>query len=201
VGLVPPLDLQLESPADPDTPPESAVSPFPVMGPKGYTNVRIMGAINYGEFNHGARAYFDGHTGNVCASGCAYNAAPTPKLSKEKYRQLLEQFAREPMDASSFALESLLYFNRQTRVLMASEGTSPLDPAREAFLRSELQKTHAYIEIKMVDEYGVVRTSLPPTWVPLDRRHLFDMDETDLQDLETSGTVKRVGLDYLWTRL
>jgi hypothetical protein len=37
--------------------------------------------------------------------------------------------------------------------------------------------------------------------VPLDRRHVFKMDTKDLPPLITSGTVKRVGLHHLWTRL
>jgi len=52
-----------------------------------------------------------------------------------------------------------------------------------------------------LDEAGEVRSWLPATRVPLDRRHEFDMEVHDVQRLITSGTVKRVGLDHLWTRL
>jgi hypothetical protein len=201
-GLVPPLDLHLDS-TDPDQLPDVSVSPVPIIGPNGqYTTIRMTGAINYGEFAHGKRAFFDGHRGKVCASGCAYDQSPVKKLTTKEYRELLQQYALQPMDESSLALERLLHYGRQTRLMIASEGTAPLDPARDQFLRNELRKTHVYVEIKLEDEYGKIRGSLPPTIVPLDRRHAFDVEMFDVQPIEEStGTVKRVGLDYLWTRL
>jgi hypothetical protein len=46
-----------------------------------------------------------------------------------------------------------------------------------------------------------VRSWLDPTEVPFDRRHVFEMEASGVQPLVTSGTVKRVGLYHLWTRL
>ena len=105
------------------------------------------------------------------------------------------------MDESSFALESLLYFGRQTQALLKEEGDWPLDPLRSDFLREQLRTTHAKIEIRLIDEHGEIRTWLPPTRVPFDRRHEFHMEVKNVQPLITSGTVKRVGLYHLWTRL
>jgi len=153
------------------------------------------------DFSADPVAHFHAHGEEVCASGCAASRHPTEELTRARFQELLEQYATEPMDESSFALESLLYYGRQTEALLQAEGDYPLDPLRSEFLREELKKTHAKIEVRVVDEYGEIRTWLPPTRVPLDRRHEFDMQVNNVQPLETSGTVKRVGLYHLWNRL
>jgi len=152
-------------------------------------------------FEHDDRAHFHAHGEKVCASGCATSNHPTEPLSVEHFQQLLARYSVEPMEESSLALESLLYFGRQTRKLLDQYGNAPLDPVRSALLDQELERTFALIEIRVLDEAGEVRSWLPATRVPLDRRHEFDMEVHDVQRLITSGTVKRVGLDHLWTRL
>ncbi|MEO8498964.1 MAG: hypothetical protein ABI614_28200, partial [Planctomycetota bacterium] len=72
---------------------------------------------------------------------------------------------------------------------------------RTAVLKYELARDHAEIEIRVVDALERVRASLPATDVPLDRRHEFELDTYELQPMIASGTVKRVGRDFLWTRL
>jgi len=57
------------------------------------------------------------------------------------------------------------------------------------------------ISLRILDEAGRVRSRINGVRVPLDRRHVFEMENEGLQPLVTSGTVKRVGLDHLWTRL
>ena len=153
------------------------------------------------DFSADPIAHFHAHGEEVCASGCAASRHPTKELTRDYFHELLEQYATEPMDETSFALESLLYFGRQTSELLKEEGDYPLDPLRSEFLQDELLKTHAKIEIRVVDEYGEVRSWLAPTRVPLDRRHEFDMQVNNVQPLQTSGTVKRVGLYHLWNRL
>lgn len=153
------------------------------------------------EFTHDDRAHFHGHGSHYCSSGCTPHNHPTQDLTAAKYRALLERFSGEPLDETSLALESLLYFGRQTRLLAAREGTSPLNADRVDFLRRELSRTHARIAIRLVDEAGAIRAWAPPTRVPLDRRHVFEMEVDGVQPLVTSGTVKRVGLNHLWNRL
>lgn len=152
-------------------------------------------------FVHDDRAIFEPHGHDVCFSGCAVSRHPTGQLTGPAFRQLLTRFARQPADETSPAFETLLYYGRQAKGFLDREGSSPLDPVRAAVLRRELSRTHARIAIRVVDQYGVVRTWLPPTRVPLDRRHVFEMETSDLQPLVTSGTVKRVGLYHLWNRL
>ena len=152
-------------------------------------------------FAHDSGAIFHAHGHDVCPSGCAASRHPTDELTRLRFRQLMAQLALEPMDETSPAFETLLYFGRQAKEFVESEGTLPLDPARATILRRELARTHARVSIRVVDEQGDVRAWLPPTRVPLDRRHEFPMETNKVQPLQTSGTVKRVGLYHLWNRL
>ena len=122
-------------------------------------------------------------------------------MKQNKFQRLLDEFAQQPMSENSPALEKLLYFGRQADRWIARHGTKPLDAKRARFLRRQLSRTHALVSFRIVDEHGVVRVHIPPTRVPLDRRHVFTMQVKDLPPLITSGTVKRVGLHHLWTRL
>ena len=154
-----------------------------------------------GNFSAGERAFFEPHGEQVCASGCAVSRHPTKELTITVYRRLLRQFQHEPISEDSQALETLLFYGRQTSEMIIDNGIGPLGRQRAAVLQDELARTQAKISIRVVDENGVVRSSLPQTSVPLDRRHVFSMDVNKVQPLVTSGTIKRVGLHHLWTRL
>lgn len=153
------------------------------------------------EFKHGERAAFHPHGEQVCASGCAVSHHPTERLTRWRFQQLLADYAIEPLEEPGEAFETLLYFGRQASALLEREGTGALDPSRALLLQRELQRTSAEVSIRLVDESGIVRGSLPPTLVPLDRRHEFELEPHNLQPLIASGTVKRVGRDHVWTRL
>ena len=171
-------------------------------GPHLWDPDSLVGRIaSTADFSADPVAHFHAHGEEVCASGCAASRHPTKELTREYFHELLHQYSTQPMDETSFALESLLYYGRQTVALLKEEGDYPLDPLRSDFLRDELKKTHAKVEVRVVDEHGEIRTWLPPTRVPLDRRHEFDMQVNNVQPLITSGTVKRVGLYHLWNRL
>ncbi len=197
--LVPPIQIEginagrlgIHDPFDDGHSPVAMWDPDSLVG-------RIAATADFSKDNV---AHFHPHGEEVCASGCAASRHPTKQLTREHFHELLAQYATEPMDETSFALESLLYFGRQTQELLKEDGDAPLDPLRSGLLQDELKKTHAKIEIRVVDEFGEIRTWLPPTRVPLDRRHEFDMQVSNVQPLITSGTVKRVGLYHLWNRL
>ena len=152
-------------------------------------------------FDHDDRAIFEPHGEEVCASGCAASRHPTEKLTEQEYNRLIRAFANEPISENSQAYEALLYYGRQTRDMLNRLGSGPLDDLRVAALRKELKRTHVFVQLRVLDEKGEVRSWLPSTRVPLDRRHVFDMEVNRVQPLITSGTVKRVGLYHLWTRL
>ncbi|MEM7316178.1 MAG: hypothetical protein AAF497_23835 [Planctomycetota bacterium] len=153
------------------------------------------------EFNHDSAAHFHAHGNQVCASGCALSRHPTATLTRSEFDELLLEMSKQPLTADNKAYETLLYYGRQTTRLLNQTDSKSLSPDDELQLRHELQRTHAKISIRVVDEHGEIRTWLDATRVPLDRRHEFTMQTNNLQDLVTSGTVKRVGLHHLWTRL
>jgi len=153
------------------------------------------------DFSHDTRASFHAHGEQICASGCAASRHPTERLTKQRLMWLLKRYSEGPLNETNPGLEGLLYFGRQTTAYL-NGGWSRLLPAEHLdFLRQELTTTHARIKMRLVDEHGEIRSHLPPTRVPFDRRHVFDMEVNRLQPLVTSGTVKRVGLYHLWTRL
>lgn len=174
---------------------ESVLVPPAIIGTQAVTPRPLLHAALDG------RALFEPHGEQVCASGCAVSRHPTEELSDASFEDLIQQYANEPMGEESQALETLLFFGPQSLQRLEQHGCGVLDQQRFDFLRQELQRTHARIAIRVVDESGVVRTWLPSTRVPLDRRHVFTMDVQNVQPLVTSGTVKRVGLYHLWTRL
>ena len=153
------------------------------------------------KLTHDQNAIFEPHGEQICASGCAVSRHPTGKLTRQRFEQLLKNCCGQPLDETNWALEELLYYGPQTCQLIKQFGCGELDEKQVTFLREQLQFTHAKISIRVVDQHGVIRTWLDQSHVPFDRRHVFEMETRDLQPLVTSGTVKRVGLNHLWTRL
>ncbi len=166
-----------------------------------YGNVEGYLDLESVDFSKDETALFEPHGHDVCASGCAASRHPTPELSKEEFRRLMLECSRFSFDENNHALESLLFYGRQTKAFLTQLGTSPLNSEQKHFLLKELGRTHALISFRVVDEHGIIRTQMRNTRVPLDRRHVFEMETERLPDLETSGTVKRVGLHHLWTRI
>ena len=77
-----------------------------------------------------------------------------------------------------------------------------LDPLRHMLLEEELSRRTARLEVRFVNDADVERLRLEPTLVPLGvKQHLHPQHTLDLQPPEISGTVRRVGLRHLWTRL
>ena len=158
-------------------------------------------SVLFADYSHDSSAVFEPHGEQLCASGCAISRHPTSRLTKSRFKQLMSEFADGPMESSNQSLEELVFYGPQTRMLIESEGAGELDFERANFLWDQLTFTHARVSIRVKDDEGVVRTWIEPTRVPFDRRHVFEMQTNDVQPLVTSGTVKRVGLNHLWTRL
>ena len=184
-GLVPPIPLPGE---------------LPVYGfsQNGFSQYQKFGNDDFG---HGAEALFEPHGEKLCASGCAASRHPTETLTAEHFKSLLVAYTYEPMDQTNNALEELMYFGPQTKKMIEAHGVGDLDSKRAEFLWEQLKYNKAKVSIRVVDESGVVRSWIEPTEVPFDRRHIFEMQTKNVQDLVTSGTVKRVGLNHCWLRL
>ena len=136
-----------------------------------------------------------------CAAGCAALPAAGPELPTERFRQLLEEYGFQPRSAESPALEELLFHGPRTRALLDAHGSWPLGRAHLELLESELERTHAWLEVRLLDADGVERMRLDPAPFELGvRRHVHADQLARLQPVEVSGTVRRVGLHHLWTR-
>ena len=177
------------------------VRPISVPAENGLTSHGKIKNVRLANFSHDDRAIFEPHGEQVCASGCAVSRHPTGNLTKQRFEQLLEDYPQSPLDETNAALEELLFYGPQTRRMIAKYGCPNLAAGHFGFLQEQLAYTHAKISIRVVDQNGVIRTWLDSSLVPFDRRHVFQMQTENLQPLVTSGTVKRVGLKHLWTRL
>lgn len=201
-----PLDFPLERDESEDEETEetgaslsSWVEPFDLP-----SNVAVIGSNYVGS----TRAVFEPHGEEICASGCSLSRHPTENLSRVEFEQLLTTYANGPLSSDNRALESLLYYGTQTKQLLFDKErsieaklTAALSDRYLNFLDEQLAFTHAEISIRIRDDAREDWSWLEPTIVPLDRRHVFTMTTERLQPLEMSGTVKRVGLQHLWTRL
>lgn len=153
------------------------------------------------DFSSDERAHFHPHGAQVCKSGCALSNHPTDELSVVRFRRLLAQYSREAIKTPSQSLEVLLFYGRQTRQLLTEHGSPQLSAAHASFLSKEVRRSHVKVSLRLLDDHGEVIAKLPSTRVPLDRRHEFVLESSKLPAVKASGTIKRVGLKHLWTRL
>ncbi|HJN76049.1 MAG TPA: hypothetical protein QGF58_19110 [Myxococcota bacterium] len=121
-------------------------------------------------------------------------------LSDEEIEVLLQDWALQPIGEPTIELETLLFYFHDTEDWLA-DNVAPVDYAHLAFIERELARDHVTVEMRLLDEDGEVRGTLPPTDIPLKEKQHIVFDGTgSLGHLETGGKVKRVGLDHLWSR-
>lgn len=147
-----------------------------------------------------ARASSHPHGDQVCASGCAASRHPTPALSPTHFAELIAAFAKEPADAESKSLDSLVFYGPQSAMYLKAPSVS-LSAEHTKRLKRELAVADLVVQLRVVDENGRTRVALPPTRVPQHVRQEFSMVVQDFQPTITSGTVKRVGVKHAWQRL
>ncbi|MEC7696382.1 MAG: hypothetical protein VYA11_04725 [Planctomycetota bacterium] len=152
-------------------------------------------------FTHDPQAVSHPHGETLCASGCAVSRHPSGRLTSTTFATLLNAYQQSPPTGENGALEEILFYSRQSREYWQRHRDACPDPLWQRVLDEELKKTHVLVSLRVLDESGVIRSKLTNVRVPLDRRHVFQMQSDGLPPLTTSGTVKRVGLDHLWTRL
>ncbi|MCP3918051.1 MAG: hypothetical protein GY711_21085 [bacterium] len=138
----------------------------------------------------------------ACATGCAAAAPAADELSESDFSSLLRTLANEPEPARSEAFETLLFHGRRALEMLASRDGFALDAELESVLRRELARTHATLNVRLVDEDGFDHLRLGEQRLILGtKRHLFANDALALKQPEVSGTVRRVGAERLWARL
>ncbi len=137
-----------------------------------------------------------------CKGGCATAQRAHAPLAPEELTAWLQAYAEDPAKAPEVALETLLFHGAQVRAHLKKRGPGPLPADHHRFLMAELAKTHARVEVKLVDRAGKVRATLPAQEVRVgEKAHLVAPATPWLQSFEYSGTVERVGLKHMWGRL
>ena len=157
----------------------------------------IESAPNHDSVN--SRAHAHPHGNQVCASGCAKSNHPTPLLVKTRFVKLISQLTGQ--SSRQKAIDSLLYYGPQTKQRLRLTSNLQLSSHDRDLLEQELKRDFVHVEFRLTSSAGRVIASLPPTRVPFDIRHEFDLEEHDIPTLSASGTVKRVGQHRLWARL
>ena len=132
--------------------------------------------------------------------GCSLAKHTLPDYDREIFEAALEGYAKTMPWQESESLEVLLFHSKATLELLEKHGSGPLPPEHVAFLRGELTR-EAVVEIRMVDEHGVVRITYGPERVPFGvKEHLAPKETGNLFAMEFNGTVMRTGLYHLWSR-
>ena len=138
----------------------------------------------------------------VCTTSCGVGSGAPPSQEHARLQGWLDDYARQPAEASSLALESLLFFGAQVTSALPELDLSALDAEHVAVLETELARRTVWFEMRLVDERGRLRFELPPTAAPLDvKQHVHPEAALELQPPEISGTIRRVGQHHLWARL
>ena len=138
-----------------------------------------------------------------CASSCTQPAKVDGRgvPTQPEFLRLLADWRAEPIDSPSLALETLLFHGQASRQMLLELTPEALSETRRDFLLTELARNHAAIELRIIDEEGLVRGELRADQLGLnDPAHRHLSGTGTLGEVELSGRVRRVGLQHLWSR-
>ena len=132
-----------------------------------------------------------------CAASCALEES---SINQEEWLQALDKWATQEVGVSTKALDTLLFYATDTKNWLPVYG-GDLDDEHYFFLFAEIQRNLVDIEMRLVDENGVIRGLLESNPFHLKKKQHISFSSTgSLGWLETGGKVKRVGLGHLWSR-
>ena len=136
-----------------------------------------------------------------CAAGCSVASPPTAILSSSEIASCLEKIANQPVGSPSLELETLLFHASRVIPHLHEKGHGPLKSEQAQFLKRELARTHAEVELRIVDADGKQRMRFERQ-VPIgEKQHLHAKQAQGFAPPEISFTIHRVGLNHLWSRL
>ena len=137
-----------------------------------------------------------------CASGCDITPpALRIGLTSDEVRKEIERYAQSVPEESNHALYVLLFYSDDTRFYLSQSSSTPMHNKQRSRLEEEILVAEAIIEMRIVDENKVLRAHLLQTRVPLGQKQHLRLKHERLPGLVASGSVLRVGRDYLWTRI
>ena len=136
-----------------------------------------------------------------CAAGCAVAEPAKPALSAAEISACLKKIAGQKLGEPSLELETLLFHAQNVISYVNDHGQGALSSDQSRFLKSELARTHARIQLRVVDADGKQRMNFD-RMVPIgEKQHLHAKAADGFAPPELGFTVQRVGLNHLWTRL
>jgi hypothetical protein len=136
-----------------------------------------------------------------CAAGCSAAEAPTNELGAKEVARCLREIAKQPVGEASLELETLLFHAGQVIPYLQTFGQEPLESEHSHFLKRELARSHAHIQLRVVDSNGRERMTFD-RHVPIGvKQHLHSEEAEGFAPPEVGFTIQRVGLHHLWTRL
>lgn len=159
-----------------------------------------------------------GPTDTSCR-GCAVQ--PSDPLTPAQLTELLQRFAASSLptpgqDYDSISLDILLFHRDQLRQALGAGGAAPsatsatgpkfpeLPAAHRRFLHRASAAQQVRLGLHIIDDQGRERARLVPRTVTLGEKshlHFSAAERSDLEAFEVSGTIVRVGLYHLWSRL
>ena len=135
-----------------------------------------------------------------CRAGCSYT--PPPGIGRAKVDELLGEIAKDPVGTDSLALDTLLFYDEETRARIADPTGLPISSEWQAFLFHELGKRNVYMNLRVLDEKGQVRAQVADLLMALRvKRHVDTTDNVGVQPMDANGTAVRVGLKHIWFRM
>jgi hypothetical protein len=137
-----------------------------------------------------------------CQGSCMFTRAKADELSELQVDALLREASSKPVGEESEALDTLLFHDEETRQRLASGEAPQLSPAWDDFFRTELAKTQAYFTLRITDEHGQVRATVPETAMALGvKLHMEVEDGIHTGPFNANGTLVRVAKDRVWIRM
>lgn len=136
----------------------------------------------------------------ACTSGCSLAKHAIPDFEPDDYIAALAKYAVATIDDEGEGIDTLLFYGTKTLQYFEDFGTGPLSEDHVAFLRRELARKEATVEIRFVDEDGGVRVATGPMLVPLGQKQHLHPIANSVQSMTLNGTVMRTGLYHLWSR-
>lgn len=141
-----------------------------------------------------------GHQKGLCQAGCLY--VPGPGISDDAVLDNMKALRNVPVGEEAEALDNLLFYDEDTRRVIAKGDPLPLTADWQAFLVKQLLKRNVIFQLRVVDDEGKVRATVEPTLMALGvKRHMDTTNNVKVQPIDANGTMVRVGLNHIWYRM
>ena len=135
-----------------------------------------------------------------CAGGCSAAAPDEEPLGRDRLSSLFGALSNQPPGTPGAELDEILFAGVEAAAHLENENLR-LDPAWTRFLKAELERQEARIQVRMEGEDGSMAIRVDKIVHLGKRTHVAPERTRGLTPPEVTLTVRRVGLHHLWIRL